>query len=87
MPDGVKSEIVDEIRQTVRKTGKVKDVTEVRVRWIGLRLPEHENKLCLLFELIEFRTHTLRISAPLFFAFVSITLPPTDSSSIFWTSV
>jgi cation diffusion facilitator family transporter len=38
MLDGVEPEIVDEIRQTVRKIEKVKDVTEVRVRWIGHRL-------------------------------------------------
>jgi cation diffusion facilitator family transporter len=36
--DGVEPDIVDEIRQVVSKVEKVKDVTEVRVRWLGHRL-------------------------------------------------
>jgi cation diffusion facilitator family transporter len=38
MLDGVEPDIVDEIRQVVNKVEKVKDVTEVRVRWLGHRL-------------------------------------------------
>ena len=36
--DGVEPAIVDEIRQIVTKVEKVRDVTEVRVRWLGHRL-------------------------------------------------
>lgn len=38
MLDGVDPGIVDEIRQAVNKIEKVRDVTEVRVRWLGHRL-------------------------------------------------
>jgi cation diffusion facilitator family transporter len=38
MLDGVEPDIVDEIGQVVNKVEKVKDVTEVRVRWLGHRL-------------------------------------------------
>lgn len=38
MLDGVEPDIVDEIRQVVNKIEEVKDVTEVRVRWLGHRL-------------------------------------------------
>ena len=38
MLDGVEPDIVDEIGQVVNKVEKVRDVTEVRVRWLGHRL-------------------------------------------------
>jgi divalent metal cation (Fe/Co/Zn/Cd) transporter len=38
MLDGVNPDIIDEIRQAVNKIEKVRDVTEVRVRWLGHRL-------------------------------------------------
>lgn len=38
MLDGVEPEIVDEIRQVVNRVEDVKDVTEIRVRWLGHRL-------------------------------------------------
>jgi divalent metal cation (Fe/Co/Zn/Cd) transporter len=38
MLDGVDPGIVDEIRQAVNKIEKARDVTEVRVRWLGHRL-------------------------------------------------
>lgn len=38
MLDGVEPDIVGEIRQVVIRVEKVKDVTEVRVRWLGHRL-------------------------------------------------
>jgi cation diffusion facilitator family transporter len=38
MLDAVEPEVVDEIYQIVNKIEKVKDVTEVRVRWLGHRL-------------------------------------------------
>jgi len=34
----VEPDIVDEIRPVVNKVEKVKDVTEIRVRWLGHRL-------------------------------------------------
>lgn len=36
--DGVDPEVVDEIKAAVSQTPQVKDVTEVRVRWLGHRL-------------------------------------------------
>ena len=36
--DGVEPDIVDEILQVVNKIEEVRDVTEVRVRWLGHRL-------------------------------------------------
>ncbi len=41
--DGVDPEVVDEIVQTASRTGGVKDVTEVRVRWSGHRLHAEVN--------------------------------------------
>lgn len=38
MLDGVEPDIVDEIYQVVNKIEEVRDVTEVRVRWLGHRL-------------------------------------------------
>ncbi|WP_332881535.1 cation diffusion facilitator family transporter [Methanosarcina horonobensis] len=38
MLDGVDPDIVDEIRQIVSQVKDVKDITEVRVRWLGHRL-------------------------------------------------
>lgn len=38
MMDGVDPQIVDDIRQVVSQVKEVKDITEVRVRWIGHRL-------------------------------------------------
>jgi len=38
MLDGVDPEVVDEIRDTAQKTPGVREVTEVRVRWLGHRL-------------------------------------------------
>ena len=38
MLDGVEPEIVDEIRQVVSRVENVKDMTEIRVRWLGHRL-------------------------------------------------
>ncbi len=38
MLDGIEPDIVDEIHQVVNKVEKVRDVTEVRVRWLGHRL-------------------------------------------------
>ena len=36
--DGIDPEIIDEIRHTINHTPMVKDVSEVRVRWVGHRL-------------------------------------------------
>lgn len=38
MLDGVEPEIVDEIRQVVSRVENIRDVTEIRVRWLGHRL-------------------------------------------------
>ena len=38
MMDGVDPQIVDDIRQVISQVKEVKDITEVRVRWIGHRL-------------------------------------------------
>ncbi|MCC4768988.1 cation diffusion facilitator family transporter [Methanosarcina sp. DH2] len=38
MLDGVDPQIVDDIRQVVNQVSDVKDITEVRVRWLGHRL-------------------------------------------------
>jgi len=38
MLDGVEPEIVDEIRQVISNVEKVREVTEIRVRWLGHRL-------------------------------------------------
>ena len=43
MLDGVDPEIVDEIRHAVNHTTGVKDVSEVRVRWLGHRLHAEVN--------------------------------------------
>jgi cation diffusion facilitator family transporter len=36
--DGVDSEVVDELTQAIHHVGSVRDVTEVRVRWLGHRM-------------------------------------------------
>ncbi len=41
--DGIDPEVIDEIREVSRHTEGVKDVTEVRVRWIGHRLHAEVN--------------------------------------------
>ena len=38
MLDGVEPDIVDEIRQVATRVEKIRDVAEVRVRWLGHRL-------------------------------------------------
>jgi len=38
MLDGVEPEIVDEIRRVVSRVENVRDMTEIRVRWLGPRL-------------------------------------------------
>jgi cation diffusion facilitator family transporter len=43
MLDGVEPDIVDEIYQVVNKIEEVRDITEVRVRWLGHRLHAEVN--------------------------------------------
>ena len=56
--DGVEPEVIDEIKQVVRPTQGVHDVTEVRVRWLGHRLHAEIN-ICVSPELSVEKGHAI----------------------------
>lgn len=60
--DGVDPEVVDEIERTVRQTTGVRDVGEVRVRWLGHRLHAEVN-LAVDPELTVAEGHTIATGA------------------------